>query len=133
MWISFPPFSYFLYYFILWSSSNRTSFPFRSRLYSEEFFFFLDYQVLCLTSFLITVALFAQGPYVLSYFSSYSLSAKTVFAKRKNEEFFSSVFTCMVVLFQSYSWTAQWSILPLSNCWFKTRSFSGFGFVIFVF
>lgn len=133
MWISFPPFSYFLYSFILWSSSNRTSFLFRSRLYSEDFFIYLDYQVLCLTSFLITMELFAQGPYVLSYFSSYSLSGKTVFAKRKNEEFFSSVFTCMVILLQSYSWTAQWSILPLSNCWFKTRSFSGFGFVIFVF
>lgn len=88
MWNSFPPFPYFLYSFILWRSSNIISFLFRSRLYSEDFFLYLHYQMLCLTSFLITVALFVQGPYVLCYFSSYSLSVKTVFAKRKNEEFF---------------------------------------------
>lgn len=134
MWNYFPPFPYFLYSFILWSSSNRISFLFRSRLYSEDFFL-----IFRLSSALSDIIPHNRGTFCsrtlcfVLFFFLLIISKDSVYQKKEWRIFSSSVFTCMVVLFQRYSWTTQWSIPPLSNHWFKTRSFSGFGFVIFVF
>ena len=112
MWISFPSFPYFLYYCILWSLSNRTSFLFRSRLYSEDFFFIFRLSSALPDIFPHNCGTFCSRTLCFVFFSFHSLSVKTVFAKRKNEEFFlhqssfawGSFFRATVELFSGQSY-----------------------------